>query len=51
MFKHTAHTKAQASPSAWQDTAMSHTRMAEATITVAVIAYFASFLLTHLLLA
>ena len=51
MFKHIAHAEVQASSPAWHGTQTSRTRLAEATITVAVIAYFASFLLTHLLLA
>ncbi len=51
MFKHTQTTPAQVSWSRWHGATTSHTQLAEATITVAVIAYFASFLLGHLLLA
>jgi hypothetical protein len=51
MFKHTPRTPGQLSWARWQGATASHTQLAEATITVAVIAYFASFLLGNLLLA
>jgi hypothetical protein len=49
MFKHQHHTEAQTSWAAWQGATASHTQLAEATITVVVIAYFVSFLLGQLL--
>ena len=49
MFRHTPRTAAHTRGASWQGDSASHTQLAEATITVAVIAYFASFLLAQLM--
>jgi hypothetical protein len=49
MFKHQTNTEAQTSWAAWQGSSPSHTRLAETIVTMAVIAYFATFLLAQLL--
>ncbi len=51
MFKHTPRTAAHTRGASWQGDTASHTQLAEAIITVAVIAYFASFLLAQFLFA